>query len=126
MILCLIIVCIMLDSLTSLFYLPYSCYRFVHPPAWVTMKLMDEVAGIVAVRHCKSNVVTACVDAMNFHRKLKLGEPCTSLSNTLRGKTALAFPLRTLETEDEKKRFEEGKARYLQSKAKREAQQGSA
>ncbi|KAK3565158.1 hypothetical protein QTP86_000356 [Hemibagrus guttatus] len=39
----------------------------------VTMKLMDEVAGIVAVRHCKTNVVTASVDAINFHRKIKKG-----------------------------------------------------
>lgn len=39
----------------------------------VTMKLMDEVAGIVAVRHCKTNIVTASVDAINFHRKIKKG-----------------------------------------------------
>ncbi|GAA6108369.1 cytosolic acyl coenzyme A thioester hydrolase isoform X1 [Tachysurus ichikawai] len=37
------------------------------------MKLMDEVAGIVAVRHCKTNVVTASVDAINFHRKIEKG-----------------------------------------------------
>lgn len=42
--------------------------------AGVTMKLMDEVAGIVAVRHCKTNVVTASVDAINFHRKIKKGK----------------------------------------------------
>ncbi|MBN3282320.1 BACH hydrolase, partial [Polyodon spathula] len=39
----------------------------------VTMKLMDEVAGIVAARHCKTNIVTASVDAINFHRKIKKG-----------------------------------------------------
>ena len=39
----------------------------------VTMKLMDEVAGIVAVRHCKTNIVTASVDAINFHRKIMKG-----------------------------------------------------
>lgn len=38
------------------------------------MKLMDEVAGIVAARHCATNVVTASVDAINFHRKIKKGE----------------------------------------------------
>lgn len=37
------------------------------------MKLMDEVAGIVAARHCKTNIVTASVDAINFHRKIKIG-----------------------------------------------------
>lgn len=38
------------------------------------MKLMDEVAGIVAARHCNTNIVTASVDAINFHRKIKKGE----------------------------------------------------
>lgn len=38
------------------------------------MKLMDEVAGIVAARHCKTNIVTASVDAINFHRKIKKGK----------------------------------------------------
>lgn len=37
------------------------------------MKLMDEVAGIVAARHCRTNVVTVAVDAINFHRKIKKG-----------------------------------------------------
>lgn len=47
----------------------------------VTMKLMDEVAGIVAARHCNTNIVTASVDAINFHRKIKKGEENTE--NTL-------------------------------------------
>lgn len=38
------------------------------------MKLMDEVAGIVAARHCKTNIVTASVDAINFHEKIKKGQ----------------------------------------------------
>lgn len=38
------------------------------------MKLMDEVAGIVAARHCKTNIVTASVDAINFHEKIKKGK----------------------------------------------------
>ncbi|KAJ7370309.1 Cytosolic acyl coenzyme A thioester hydrolase [Desmophyllum pertusum] len=38
----------------------------------VTMKLMDELAGIVAFRHCKSNVVTASIDAIDFHAPVKL------------------------------------------------------
>lgn len=42
--------------------------------AGVTMKLMDEVAGIVAARHCNTNIVTASVDAINFHRKIKKGK----------------------------------------------------
>ncbi|XP_027023029.1 cytosolic acyl coenzyme A thioester hydrolase isoform X1 [Tachysurus fulvidraco] len=62
-------------SQSSLIHLigPSDCtlHGFVH--GGVTMKLMDEVAGIVAVRHCKTNVVTASVDAINFHRKIEKG-----------------------------------------------------
>lgn len=36
------------------------------------MKLMDEAAGIVAVRHCHINVVTARVDGINFFRPIML------------------------------------------------------
>lgn len=35
---------------------------------------------------------------------------------------SLSFCRRQTETEDEKRRFEEGKGRYLQTKAKRQAQ----
>ncbi|XP_074163899.1 cytosolic acyl coenzyme A thioester hydrolase isoform X12 [Sminthopsis crassicaudata] len=52
---------------------PSDCtlHGFVH--GGVTMKLMDEVAGIVAARHCKTNIVTASVDAINFHDKIRKG-----------------------------------------------------
>ncbi|KAG2458993.1 BACH hydrolase, partial [Polypterus senegalus] len=125
----------------------------------VTMKLMDEVAGIIAARHCKTNIVTASVDAINFHRKIKKGcvvtvsgrmtftsnksmeievfvdadrvfEPekyravsafFTFISLDKDGKPLPVPPLK-LETEEEKKRFEEGKVRYLQTKAKRQTE----
>nr|XP_048680921.1 cytosolic acyl coenzyme A thioester hydrolase isoform X2 [Caretta caretta] len=62
-------------SQSSLIHLvgPSDCtlHGFVH--GGVTMKLMDEVAGIVAARHCKTNIVTASVDAINFHEKIKKG-----------------------------------------------------
>ncbi|XP_036316817.1 cytosolic acyl coenzyme A thioester hydrolase isoform X2 [Pipistrellus kuhlii] len=127
----------------------------------VTMKLMDEVAGIVAARHCKTNIVTASVDAINFHDKIRKGCVITIsgrmtftsnksmeievlvdadpvVDNTQRHyRAASAFftyvslsqdgrslpvPQLLPETEDEKKRFEEGKGRYLQMKAKRQGQ----
>jgi hypothetical protein len=47
------------------------------------MKLMDEVAGIVAARHCKTNIVTASVDAINFHDKIRKGK--RSLPRKMRG-----------------------------------------
>ncbi|XP_038159471.1 cytosolic acyl coenzyme A thioester hydrolase isoform X1 [Cyprinodon tularosa] len=127
----------------------------------VTMKLMDEVAGIVAARHCNTNIVTASVDAINFHRKIKKGcvvtvtGRLTFVSNRSmeievlvdadplvekeKGKyravsafftfisldkenKPLNVPPLKIEGEEEQKRFEEGKARYLQNKAKRLAE----
>ncbi|XP_058849032.1 cytosolic acyl coenzyme A thioester hydrolase isoform X1 [Acipenser ruthenus] len=151
-------------SQSSLIHLvgPSDCtlHGFVH--GGVTMKLMDEVAGIVAARHCKTNIVTASVDAINFHRKIKKGCVVTvsgrmtftsnksmeievfvdadPLVETAKGKyravsafftyisldkdgKPLPVPTLKLETQEEKKRFEEGKVRYLQTKAKRQAEQ---
>ncbi|KAK1786982.1 hypothetical protein P4O66_017358, partial [Electrophorus voltai] len=152
-------------SQSSLIHLigPSDCtlHGFVH--GGVTMKLMDEVAGIVAARHCKTNIVTASVDAINFHRKIKKGcvitvsgrmtftsnksmeievfvdaDPLveaekgkyravtaffTYISLDKENKSLPVPPLKVcLEGEEEQKRFEEGKARYLQSKAKRLAE----
>ncbi|XDA81700.1 hypothetical protein R6Z07F_011631 [Ovis aries] len=150
-------------SQSSLIHLvgPSDCtlHGFVH--GGVTMKLMDEVAGIVAARHCKTNIVTASVDAINFHDKIRKGcvitisgrmtftsnksmeievlvdaDPVvnnfvkryraasaffTYVSLSPEGKS-LPVPQLVPETEDEKKRFEEGKGRYLQMKAKRQGQ----
>lgn len=127
----------------------------------VTMKLMDEVAGIVAARHCSTNIVTASVDAINFHRKIKKGcvvtvtgrltfvsnrsmeievlvdaDPLvekekrkyravsaffTFISLDKENKPLNVPPLK-IEGEEEQRRFEEGKTRYLQNKAKRLAE----
>nr|XP_056721127.1 cytosolic acyl coenzyme A thioester hydrolase isoform X2 [Euleptes europaea] len=149
-------------SQSSLIHLvgPSDCtmHGFVH--GGVTMKLMDEVAGIVAARHCKTNIVTASVDAINFHEKIKKGSVITIsgrmtftsnksmeisvfvdadpfvdesqeryravsafftyVSLNKEGKP-LPVPQLVVETEDERRRFEEGKGRYLQTKAKRQA-----
>jgi acyl-CoA hydrolase len=37
------------------------------------MRLMDEVAGIVAARHCRMNVVTASIDRMDFFAPVYIG-----------------------------------------------------
>ncbi|XP_018432048.1 PREDICTED: cytosolic acyl coenzyme A thioester hydrolase [Nanorana parkeri] len=148
-------------SQSSLIHLvgPSDCTLHGYVHGGVTMKLMDEVAGIVAARHCKTNIVTASVDAINFHRKIQKGciitisGRMTFTSNksmeievfvdadTLVGDTQeryravsafftyvslskdlkpLPVPQLVLETEEEKKRFEEGKGRYLQTKTKRQ------
>ncbi|VFV29439.1 cytosolic acyl coenzyme a thioester [Lynx pardinus] len=50
---------------------PSDCtlHGFMHGD--VTMKLVDEMARIVATHHCKTNIVTASVDAINLHDKLR-------------------------------------------------------
>uniref|UniRef100_A0A3P9PTI0 palmitoyl-CoA hydrolase n=1 Tax=Poecilia reticulata TaxID=8081 RepID=A0A3P9PTI0_POERE len=127
----------------------------------VAMKLMDEVAGIVAARHCGTNIVTASVDAINFHCKIRKGCVVTvtgrltfvsnrsmeievlvdadSLVDRQTGKyravsafftfisldkenKPLNVPPLKIEGDDEQKRFEEGKSRYLQNKTRRLAE----
>ncbi|XP_077585014.1 cytosolic acyl coenzyme A thioester hydrolase isoform X2 [Stigmatopora nigra] len=62
-------------SQSSLIHLvgPSDCTLHDYVHGGVTMKLMDEVAGIVAARHCNTNIVTASVHAINFHRKINKG-----------------------------------------------------
>ncbi|XP_065817468.1 cytosolic acyl coenzyme A thioester hydrolase isoform X1 [Labrus bergylta] len=150
-------------SQSSLIHLvgPSDCTLHDYVQGGVTMKLMDEVAGIVAARHCNTNIVTASVDAINFHRKIKKGCVLTvtgrltfvsnksmeievfvdaaSLVEAEKGRyravsayfTFISLdkynrplpvtPLK-LDGEEEQRREEEGKARYLQRKAKRLAE----
>ncbi|XP_010769106.1 cytosolic acyl coenzyme A thioester hydrolase isoform X1 [Notothenia coriiceps] len=150
-------------SQSSLIHLvgPSDCtiHNYVH--GGVTMKLMDEVAGIVAARHCRTNIVTASVEAINFHRKIIKGcvvtvtgrltfasnksmeiEVFVDASSLMeagkekyravsafftyisldKANKALPVPPLKIDGEEEKRRFEEGNARYLQSKAKRLAE----
>lgn len=41
------------------------------------MKLMDEVAGIVGLKHSKGSVVTARVDELVFHKPVHIGDIVT-------------------------------------------------
>ena len=52
-----------LNSQSSLIHSvqPSDCIDNGYVLGGVTMKLMDEVAGIVAFRHCRTNVVTASI-----------------------------------------------------------------
>ena len=48
---------------------------FVH--GGVVMKLVDEVAGLAAVRHARRRVVTAGADRMTFMQRIHIGEVVT-------------------------------------------------
>ncbi|KAM9785820.1 cytosolic acyl coenzyme A thioester hydrolase [Neosynchiropus ocellatus] len=56
---------------------PGDCSLHDFANGGVIMKLMDEVAGIVAARHCSSKIVTGSVQELNFRRKIKKGSVVT-------------------------------------------------
>jgi uncharacterized protein (TIGR00369 family) len=43
----------------------------------VIMKLIDSAAGVVAIRHARSNVVTASIDRLDFHHPVFVGNLVT-------------------------------------------------
>lgn len=53
--------------------LPSDCDQFGFLRGGVLMKLMDNCAGIVAFRHCRTNVVTISVEATDFRVPVPLG-----------------------------------------------------
>jgi len=59
------------------------------------MKLIDTTAGIVATRHCRTNVVTASMDRLDFHEPVFIGELVTmSASVNYTGTTSLEVGVR--------------------------------
>ncbi|GBC60102.1 acyl-CoA thioesterase [Desulfonema ishimotonii] len=66
----------------------------------VIMKLIDNAAGVVAVRHARCNVVTASIDRLDFHSPGFIGNLLTlraSVNDV--GKTSMEIGVRA-ETED--------------------------
>jgi len=66
----------------------------------VIMKLIDTAAGVAAVRHSRSNVVTASIDRLDFHHPVFVGDLLT-LRATLNfiGRTSMEVGVR-VETEN--------------------------
>ena len=54
--------------------LPSDCTTTGHYMGGPLMKIMDNAAGICAARHCRSHVVTACLDAIDFHSPIMNAE----------------------------------------------------
>jgi uncharacterized protein (TIGR00369 family) len=121
------------------------------------MKLIDTAAGIAAHRHCRTNVVTASMDRLDFHKPIFVGElVVVRASINYVGQTSMEVGVRVeaenlmtgevrhtnsayltlvslgenrkpkpvpgvvAETEDEKRRFEEGRVRAQQRKELRQ------
>ncbi|THB78760.1 MAG: acyl-CoA thioesterase [Desulfobulbaceae bacterium] len=67
------------------------------------MKLIDDAAGVVAMKHARSTVVTASIDRLDFHRPVFIGNLLVlkaSLNAT--GRTSMEIGVR-VEAEDLKK-----------------------
>ena len=59
------------------------------------MKLIDTAAGVVALRHCRSNAVTASVDRLDFHHPTFVGDLLIlSASLNMTGKTSMEIGVR--------------------------------
>lgn len=59
------------------------------------MKLVDNGAGVVAVRHCRSNAVTASVDRIDFHNPAYIGDLLVVKSSlNMVGKTSMEIGAR--------------------------------
>lgn len=66
----------------------------------VIMKLIDNTAGIVAARHCGTNVVTASLDRLDFHSPVFVGDLLhVKASINLVGRTSMEIGVR-VEAED--------------------------
>jgi uncharacterized protein (TIGR00369 family) len=66
----------------------------------VIMKLIDTAAGVAAVRHARSNVVTASIDRLDFHHPAFVGNLLTlRASLNLVGRTSMEVGVR-VETEN--------------------------
>ncbi len=64
------------------------------------MKLIDTAAGVVAVRHARSNAVTASIDRVDFYYPVYLGNLVTLKANlNMAGKSSMEIGVR-VESED--------------------------
>jgi uncharacterized protein (TIGR00369 family) len=66
----------------------------------VIMKLIDEAAGACAFRFCRTNVVTAAIDRIDFHHPVQVGDLVRLLANVnYAGRTSVEIGVR-VEAED--------------------------
>ena len=77
----------------------------------VIMKLIDSTAGIVAAKHCGTNVVTASIDRLDFHSPVFVGDILRVHANlNFTGRTSME-----LEVEVEAENFITGDIRHTAS-----------
>ncbi|XP_077998166.1 putative cytosolic acyl coenzyme A thioester hydrolase-like [Glandiceps talaboti] len=59
------------QSMLAHFVVSSDCSLNGYVRGGITMKLMDEVAGMAAIKHCIAPTVTASVDPINFYKKIR-------------------------------------------------------
>ncbi len=75
------------------------------------MKLIDDAAGAVAIRHARSNVVTASIDRLDFHEPVFVGDLLMlKAAINCTGRTSMEIGVR-VEAED----MRTGKVRHTSS-----------
>jgi acyl-CoA hydrolase len=85
---------------TSIVTLPQDANIAGNVHGGVIMKHVDSVAGVVAFRHAKSNVVTASIDRLNFHNPVFVGNLLIiKASLNMVGRTSMEVGVR-VETEN--------------------------
>lgn len=61
----------------------------------VIMKMIDDTAGVTAVKHARSNVVTASIDRLSFHHPVFVGDVVTfKASINMVGKSSMEIGVR--------------------------------
>lgn len=85
---------------TSRLMLPTDANPRGYVHGGVIMRLMDETAGTVAIRHCRKQVVTASIDKMDFFAPVYVGNLLILNSSVNHvGKTSMEVGVR-IEAED--------------------------
>ncbi len=67
------------DSVATLsqVMMPHHASHYGNVHGGVIMKLVDEVAYVAASRHARRNIVTACIDSLNFENPVHIGDVVT-------------------------------------------------
>jgi len=86
--------------LMSHMMLPTNANPFGHIHGGDIMKYIDDAAGVVAMKHARTTVVTASIDRLDFHKPVHIGNLLilkASLNST--GRTSMEIGVR-VEAED--------------------------
>ena len=83
------------DVQTSQIMTPLDVNSVGNVHGGVIMRLVDTTAALVAMRHARSNVVTASMDRMDFHNPVFVGDLVTfKASLNMAGKTSMEVGVR--------------------------------